>query len=541
MNRRALLASFLGAPIALEACTRREEVPLPPGEIAMRPEVLGHRLRDGAAIPAIPPERRESVGVAIVGGGVAGLAAAWRLARAGYHDFVVLELDAAPGGTARSGANAVSAYPWGAHYVTAPMVENRALVTLLTEMGVVEGTGPDGQPHVREEFRCWEPEERLFYRGHWYEGLYLRAGASPEDLRQKAAFEAEVARWAAWRDARGRRAFAIPTALCSDDAEVTALDRMSMAAWMAAHGFDSPRLRWWVEYGCRDDYGSLLGETSAWAALFYYASRLRAPGAPSQGVVTWPEGNGRLVAHLAEAAKGRIRTGLVVADIAPDEKGIDLVTLAKEPTDARAFRARQVVLAAPRYSAVRAIRPWRDASPSFAAEFQYVPWLVANLTVSDRPGERGTPLAWDNVLHDSPGLGYVVATHQRGVDYGPSVFTYYYPFAGEDPVAARKRLLEVGRDGWAEIALADLSRAHPDLRRLTTRVDVARWGHAMIRPRPGFVRGVAIREATRPFRGIHFANTDLSGVALFEEAFDHGLRAAEEVLAALGRPAESMR
>ena len=28
---------------------------------------------------------------------------------------------------------------------------------------------------------------------------------------------------------------------------------------------------------------------------------------------------------------------------------------------------------------------------------------------------------------------------------------------------------------------------------------------------------------------IHFAHTDLSGVALFEEAFDHGLRAAREI------------
>jgi len=29
---------------------------------------------------------------------------------------------------------------------------------------------------------------------------------------------------------------------------------------------------------------------------------------------------------------------------------------------------------------------------------------------------------------------------------------------------------------------------------------------------------------------IHFAHTDLSGVPLFEEAFYHGIRAAEEVL-----------
>ena len=33
----------------------------------------------------------------------------------------------------------------------------------------------------------------------------------------------------------------------------------------------------------------------------------------------------------------------------------------------------------------------------------------------------------------------------------------------------------------------------------------------------------------KPYRNIHFAHTDLSGIAFFEEAFYHGLRAAKEV------------
>jgi hypothetical protein len=52
----------------------------------------------------------------------------------------------------------------------------------------------------------------------------------------------------------------------------------------------------------------------------------------------------------------------------------------------------------------------------------------------------------------------------------------------------------------------------------------------MPRPSPGFFFGGARAAASAPFRGIHFAQTDLSGIALFEEAFHHGLRAAEEAL-----------
>jgi hypothetical protein len=35
---------------------------------------------------------------------------------------------------------------------------------------------------------------------------------------------------------------------------------------------------------------------------------------------------------------------------------------------------------------------------------------------------------------------------------------------------------------------------------------------------------------------VHFAHSDLSGIALFEEAQDRGVLAAERVLARLGKP-----
>ena len=67
------------------------------------------------------------------------------------------------------------------------------------------------------------------------------------------------------------------------------------------------------------------------------------------------------------------------------------------------------------------------APPSFLAEFEYGAWMVANLTLKSRPKSKGFPFAWDNVLYDSPSLGYVVATHQRCADHGPTVLTYPQP------------------------------------------------------------------------------------------------------------------
>src|SRR2546422_448635 len=144
LTRREVLAAFLGVPVALAACRSREAPRLPEGEIVGASDVIGHRIRDGLSITP-SRDQWERAGVVIVGGGVAGLSAAWRLLKAGFEDFVLIELERAPGGTARSGTSPIIAYPWGAHYLPAPMKENVALVSLLDEMGFLEGRDNDGE------------------------------------------------------------------------------------------------------------------------------------------------------------------------------------------------------------------------------------------------------------------------------------------------------------------------------------------------------------------------------------------------------------
>jgi protoporphyrinogen oxidase len=534
-TRREVLAAMLGLPAALAACRSNEAPRLPDGEIIGASDAFGHRLRDKLHID-LPADRWEQTRVVIVGGGVAGLAAARQLLRAGFEDFLMLELERAPGGTARSGSSPVVAYPWGAHYLPAPMKENTALITLLDEMGIIEGRNADGEPVIAEQFLCRDPEERVYYKGRWYEGLYLRAGASSDDLAQLDAFNKEVAGWVGWRDGRGRRAFTIPVADCSDDVEVTALDQLTMREWLAARGFTSPRLRWLVDYSCRDDYGLTLEQTSAWAGLFYFASRVAKPGGEAEPLMSWPEGNGRLVAHLYQKSQSKIRLGFAAAEIIPTEangkSGVDVIAINQDTQTAIGIHAERVIFAAPHFLTRYVIRDWRDAPPPHVAEFHYGAWWVANLFLKDRPVENSFALAWDNVLVESKSLGYVVATHQQGLDRGPTVFTYYYPMCDDDdPRAAREKLLGMEWREFADTALTDLSRPHKDIRALVERLDVMRWGHAMISPRPNFVWSAARRDAARPYRNIHFAHTDLSGVALFEEAFYHGTRAADEVLA----------
>ncbi len=521
-SRRELLFALLGASAA--ACRTRPLQRAIEGEIVGANDSLGHKLRDGFS-PA--PGRERRVPIVIVGGGISGLSAAWRLVRGGVTDFELLELDDAQGGTSRSGRNSISSYPWGAHYVPAPLAHARAMGELLLEAGAAV-RGPDGALVFDEAQLCRAPQERIFVGGSFTEGLWPRAGASPEDERQLAAFLAEARRWSEVSDARGRRAFAVPAAHGSDDPEVLALDRLRAIDWLDARGFSSPRLRWFVEYGCRDDFGATLAQTSAWAMLHYFASRQT--NGRGQELLTWPEGNAHLAAHLAKAAGPRARTGVAATRV--ELRGERAVVHTFEPRTgvAEALLADRVVLAVPRAFAARLLRDGQTAKE--AALFPTGAWLVCNLSLSRAPASHGFPLAWDNVIYQSPGLGYVVATHQQDLPPGPSVWTYYLPLTDDDPAAGRRKLYQLNHAQIAEVVLADLGRAHPDLRECVTRLDAWRWGHAMVRPVPGLQSSPARRAAALPRGPLHFAHTELSGMALFEEAQHHGVRAAEEVLRA---------
>ena len=331
-TRREILKSFLGLPIALAACKSNSEISAIEGEIVGANVNVGHILREMRNVE-VPANNWENTKVAIIGGGAAGLSAGYKFAKNNFNDFVLLELENKIGGTAQSGTSDIVSYPWGAHYLPVPFQENTELISLLDEMNLTDGRDGRGEIIVKEQFLCREPEERIFYKGRWYEGLYLNVGASEEDKRQFSEFQKHVNFWINWRDANGKRAFTLPVANCSTDAEVTALDKISFGDWLRQKGFTSERIFWYCDYATRDDYGLKLDQTSAWAGLFYFCSRVRKSGEESQPFITFPEGNGRFVNFLADKIRNKIRTKTLALEIIPNEKGIDVIYLNVETNE----------------------------------------------------------------------------------------------------------------------------------------------------------------------------------------------------------------
>jgi monoamine oxidase len=532
MDRR----TFLGAiPAALAAaCGGTAAPPLPPGIALGTRHELGHRLHDGG-LPRAGERRKRAV--VIVGAGIGGLSAAWRLRRAGCDDFELVELERAPGGNARWGENAVSAYPWGAHYLPLPTRESRAVRLLLNDLGCLLGDPAAPAPRYEERYLCFAPHERLYRDGAWHDGLVPRTRAGVIERDEWQRFQARMDGFKRLRGADGRKAFALPMALSSRDPRLLALDRVSIRDWLLAEGFTGETVHWSVNYACRDDYGCDYHDVSAWAGIHYFASRdAEAVGTDPDTVLTWPEGNGWLVKRMLARWAPPVTTDALVHRV--EERGKEVVVEAFLPAQDRsvAIVAQHVVWAAPLAFAARALVGADAGLAGALREIDYAPWLTANLTLDATPQDRhGAPLAWDNVLYDSPSLGYVVATHQDVASHrGPTVLTYYLPLCDEPPADARARLLATPREVWAERILADLARPHPEIRETVRTLDVFANGHAMARPRPGFVWSESRRRIERGAPRVHFAHSDASGFSLFEEAQYRGVAAAERVLESLG-------
>ncbi len=452
--------------------------------------------------------------------------------------LLLLELGETLGGTSACGVVAGKPVAWGAHYINTPPAEADCIHTLLQDLGVITGYDAVGRPQVVPDHLLRWPHERLHLGGHWVGDLDPFAGAGEHDAEPLRRFEDEMLRWTLYRGRDGRRAFALPLRYSSADSVVRQLDQLTMRQYLESRGFDDPRLTWLVDYACRDDYGTSLDQVSAWAGIHYYACRFydrRLRDQYPTDTLTWPEGNGFLVQGMAsrlEKGQGRCHTAALW--VQPGSEEVQVGCVDTQSGERYTLRARSAVYAGKLHTAPHVVQGMPAEQRREMAALSYCAWLVAAIQVARPPQGAGVPLSWDNVLYDSPSVGYVAADHQSpSTVAGPKVLLYHLPLVG-DLAAARRQLLEGDHAFWTARILADLQQAHPDIEEVVERIDLYRWGHAMAQPVPGTIWGEGARWREQACGALSFAGCDTTGLPLFEEACFAGIRAAEQCLQRLG-------
>ncbi len=561
-TRRAVLqhGAALAASAALAACKPAPARPSTAhiqggfiGQSMDRGHALRERLQQGLPLPA--PARTHRVQVVVAGGGIAALAAARALQRAGVSDVALLELEDQPGGNSRAGMVGGLPCPLGAHYLPVPGDDAPEVQELLEALGVRERRA--GRWHYQDAYLCFSPQERLFIHGEWVEGLLPTHDVADRTLAQYQRFAQLVS------GAMRAQRFSMPVVRSWDRNNGLApthqaLDAITFDTWLAQHQLDDAHLRWYLDYACLDDFGAGCAHVSAWAGLHYFASRhgFQAPGAhdePPESVLTWPQGNGWLAAQLAAPAQqaGWLHTGHTVLQIAEGPRGVTVDTWNTAAHRMERWQAAHCIVALPTFIAARVVQNPPDFLLAAVNALDWAPWTVTNIHIreplTDRPGAE---LAWDNVLYDdvqNGGLGYVNAGHQRlnAQQPLPTVLTCYRALGGvgaaQTPRAARQQLHSQSWEHLRDQTLATLARAHADIYEKTTRVEVMRYGHAMAIPKPGAQTVLSqigrwrtagarqqlsnMQHPTPATSRLHFAHSDWSGYSVFEEAYTRGWHA----------------
>ena len=529
MKRRNFLQAIVMMPFVvgfLQSCRKKISWA---GKITGASASIGHLLRNKLADDAVSEVLRKKV--VIIGSGISGLSAARQLIKKNITDFIILELESYPGGNASFGKNEISAYPQGAHYVPIPNNYLEEYISFLQENNVITGFDENHLPFFNEFYLCFDAQERLFVNGKWQEGIIPKRGLQAAELKEIEQFLVLMNNYRELKGVDGKYAFDIPADQSSRDKELKDLDTITMKTWLLQHNLRSQHLHWYVNYCTRDDFATTYDTVSAWAGIHYFASRKgKAANAAGGDVLTWPEGNGFLMNCLLETCKQKIRVNALATSVKAGENGVQVIFMDTITKKTISIEASQCIMACPQYVSARLLQN-EGRKALVKGNYFYTPWLVANIKTDYQFSAPGTTLSWDNVVYDSPSLGYVDATHQllQQVTQTKNI-TYYLPLTNGDPSVERTRVSLLTHDNWCELVMDDMEKVHPGIREKVQEINITLWGHSMVQPCPGFMFGKVKEQMAQAIGNkIFFAHTDNAGISIFEEAFYQGLNAAKQI------------
>lgn len=263
----------------------------------------------------------------------------------------------------------------------------------------------------------------------------------------------------------GKRVFTIPASLSSQDPAWNQLDTLNFAQWLQQHGYDAPHLMAYINYATRDDYGARKAQISAWAGLHYFCSRNgKVANGHDQAWLTWPGGLNFLAQGLAAYSQQQQMNGSML-HLEERQDGIHALCFELQNGIPRWFtiRAQKAICALPLHVAIHTVPALSQQGFNASQLPDYAPWLVGNFMLHDFPPEKaGYQLCWDNVLHGSDGLGYIVASHQQIRRARPpaTVFTSYRDLSSMTPQQARHWLANSSPQQLLQAAMIDLEQVY---------------------------------------------------------------------------------
>jgi oxygen-dependent protoporphyrinogen oxidase len=450
-----------------------------------------------AAAPEEPVERRD---VVIVGAGLSGLTAAWRLRDA---DVLVLEKEARGGGKMKRGEWEGVAFSKGAAYLLEPEGEVKAL---LDEAGLAPRL-------IREPVNSAVLGPGKIAIDMWGEG----ARDLPFDEAGRARLRGAFAAFAKMKD---------DVAVPARDSKpgLLALDRLTAGEFLDSFG---PEARKVIEPYLRSCFAAKADDISALAAVSFFACEF----GPTY---TFPGGLAALPERLEERLGEKVRHGCFVTEVAPTAGGVR-VTYRDAGGAPRRVEARGAIVSCSQRVARHIVQGLSEERKEVMGRVDHGAYAVAAVKTS-RPVYEASYDTWfldgpvtDVIVADWVGReGAAGATATADGAARPAVLSAYMPLIE----GGRASLLSTPLDTLRGIVTERLEAAFPALRDSLVGVDLFVHGHAMHIPFPGYLTEVTPKLAAPVAGRIFFAGVELD-LPCLESAVWSGCAAAREARAVL--------
>ncbi|MDB5800169.1 MAG: hypothetical protein JWL63_1108 [Rhodocyclales bacterium] len=457
-----------------------------------------HRVRDGWQ--ASIPEPTSSCEVAIVGGGISALTAAWRLAD---RKVMLLEKEGETGGNSRGREFEGCRYALGAFMNQGPMAPfedffrelNVPLVEVHGNQHAWAGNGrlvrdPLGQglgrlPFARTEVKALEKATQLLASyAKPKEGIFFPRADNTESIR---ALDRNTM-WAEYQrlglGAQGKQFFdALISARVGDSGEM-------LSAWMGSYLLSSAVARNYTAPGGH--------------AVFSEVLRSRIPASSVRTSFT--------VIRVAQQSSDKVWiTG--VRGGAGSEGQLETI------------EADTAIMGVPKFYCMHMVEGLRQARPNALTQYTYNAYLVAQVFLRERIDVPFETCAPNNFTR------FIVAPDQLPGNArrdGGGLLTIYIPYPR---VAGRAMLYAADVKALGEQIVRDIESVYPAARGKVEAVKLHRWGHPMLTTRPGM--DDALEKVRESFGRVAFAHSDSFGVTGLYSAIWTGMDAEAEARAIL--------
>lgn len=459
------------------------------------------------------PRASESCDLIVIGGGVAGLAAAYE---ARGRDIVVLEQADRFGGNAKGERYGKSTYSMGSAYMCPPE-DGDPLAELLKDLGL------DVQTRL-------EKTAPVFKGGTIFEDVF-KSGATAQANRDLARVQDKL------REVSETAFPDIP--FDEDEAKARAvreLDQISLETWLRRElGAIDPIALEYIQLYCWSSFNGSIDEISAAQGLNFLAAEV-------DGVMALPGGNAALsealYRKLASDSRVSLRASSFVVDVRVESDRVLVCTY--ESRKLRTIEAKKAIFAAPKFLLKDVMLDAPPALLKAARDLTYRAYLVANVALTK----------------DAKAPHYDVYTLEGEVPPAPSAMKQsdraFTDFISADWASGRSttRMLTIYRPlpfdgarqflfhpsshdkhrGWVmeglEPVLASMGLSKADVEG----VRMSRWGHAV----PVATRGYASGHGPLAFEAgvggrLYFAGQDCWANPAVETALETARRAVKRL------------